>query len=84
VTIPATTMRPATATVTNFLSAVKTYLSGVKTAVDVTLPGVTLVVWSRLNAATSNVTSIQTGDVLDVQRRRRDQLVEQYSSLAWP
>jgi len=50
----------------------------------VTLDGVALAVWSRKNADLYVVNSIQTGDVLDVQRRRRDAEVENYNVLAYP
>jgi hypothetical protein len=41
-------------------------------------------VWSRTNASTAPVTSINMGDVCDVQRRRRDALLENYQALAFP
>jgi hypothetical protein len=77
-------LRPASATVTSALSAVKTYLSGIEAAIDATLDGVSLVVWSRSGNSTANVSSIQMGDVVDVQRRRRDTLVEGYQTLTYP
>jgi hypothetical protein len=84
IAIQTSTLRPATATITSTLSGVKTLLSGVQAAIDVTLDGVSLCVWSRSLNSTANVTSVQMGDVLDTQRRRRDVLVEGYSSLAYP
>jgi hypothetical protein len=50
----------------------------------VTLDGVGLAVWSRTAASITTVNQIQMGDIVDVQRRRRDQLVETYQSLAFP
>jgi len=78
------TLRIPTASMATFLSASKTLLAGIQSAIDVTLDGVSLVVWSRTTTSTHNVTSLQIGDVLDVQRRRRDTAVETYSSTAYP
>lgn len=77
-------LRGNTGAITSALSGIKTYLGGVETAIEATLPGVSLAVWSRKLVSTSNVTSIQAGDILDVQRRRRDQTIEAYQSLPWP
>lgn len=82
--IDSPTLRPPTATITSALSGAKTYLSGIQAAIDVTLDGVALAVWSRKLLDATVVSSIQMGDVLDVQRRRRDQLVETYQSLTYP
>lgn len=65
-------------------AATKTFLSDIRTAIAATLTGVSLVVWSRVGASAENVTSIQVGDVLDVQRRRRDALIEAYTTTAYP
>lgn len=78
------TLRVSAANVSSILSGMKTYLSGISTDIDTTLGGNTLGVWSRASADTHAVTSIQMGDVLDVQRRRRDQLIESYSSVTYP
>lgn len=78
------TLRVPTADVVSFLSGAKTYLSGIETAIEATLTGVSLVVWSRTLAAVNNVTQLQSGDVLDVQRRRRDALIEGLSATPWP
>lgn len=83
-TLGTSTARPTTATVTSFLSGVKTYLSGIEGAIEVTLTGVTLVVWSRKLPDIFPVTAIQVGDVLDVQRRRRDSLIEAIQSTPYP
>ena len=80
----AVNLRPSAAGMSSFLSGAKTYLSGIQSAIDVTLDGVALGVWSRKNADIVPVTQLQAGDVLDVQRRRRDQLVETYTSVAYP
>jgi hypothetical protein len=69
---------------TSLTSAVKTYLSGIQAAIDVTLDGVALVVWSRKLALVTTVNSIQLGNVADVQNRRRDNLIERYFPIAYP
>lgn len=84
VTLTAGTFRPGTSQTSTFISAVKTFLSSINTAIDVTLDGVSLAVWSRVNADIYPVTQIQVGDVLDVQRRRRDTLVEAITSTTFP
>lgn len=76
--------RPATATVDAFVAAAKVYLNAIQTAVRVTFPGSYLAVWSRKQNALFSVNQIQSGDVLDVQRRRRDVLLENYSSVTYP
>lgn len=78
------TLRPSSGQVTASLTGVKTYLSGIQTAIDVTLDGVELAVWSRKLLAKNHVTSIQMGDVADVQRRRRDTLIESYATVVYP
>ena len=82
--INTTTLRPTAADVTSWLTAMKSYMTGITNAIDVTLDGVALSVWSRKLANTTTVNAIQLGDVLDVQRRRRDQLVETYQSAVFP
>jgi len=78
------TLRPSAAVVTSALSGAKTLLSGIQTAIDTTLDGISLVVWSRKLLSTSNVNQLQMGDIVDSQRRRRDQMVETYQSLTYP
>lgn len=79
------TLRPSSSSVSSILGAVKTYLTSIGAAIDVsTTNSPVLSVWSRTNASTQPVTSIQMGDVLDVQRRRRDQTVENYTSVTFP
>lgn len=77
-TLAAATLRPAAATMNPLVTAVETYLSTIDTAISATLTGVGLVVWSRKNGTVANVTTISMGDVPDVQRRRRDSLLELY------
>lgn len=78
------TLRP-TSTLTNaFVADAKTYLSALQAAIDVTLDGISLVVWSRKTNNTANVNRLQSGNVLDVQRRRRDALIENYATVTFP
>lgn len=67
----------------SFLLGIKTYLTAIKTAINGTLIGYDLVVWSRKNAADSTVTKIMVGDVPDTQRRRRDTQIENYTETPW-
>lgn len=78
------TLRLASTTVDTYLAGAKTYLSGIQAAIDVTLDGVALAVWSRKNADLYVVNQLQMGDVLDTQRRRRDAAVETYSTVVFP
>lgn len=84
VALDADTYRPTSATVTTFLSGARQVLTDAETDVKAVFATAKLVVWSRKNNSAANVTSVQAGDVMDVQRRRRDALVESYSSLAFP
>lgn len=84
VSLVAGTFRPNTTTVNTFLAAAKSFLTSIEDAIDVTLDGVSLGVWSRTNGDVNVVNSIQLGDVLDVQRRRRDTLVELVASSSYP
>lgn len=84
-TIQPTTLRPSTTNVTSTLAGMKTYLTSLGTALNASLTNApVLSVWSRVGASTTPVNNLLMGDVTDVQRRRRDQLVESYQSLAWP
>lgn len=77
--------RVAVSTVDAFRDSFKTYLTSLGAALDVTLTNSpVLSVWSRLHASTLPVNALQIGDVLDVQRRRRDALVETYRNIAFP
>lgn len=83
-TVSSTTLRGDAATVTATLSAIKTYLGQIQAAVAVSAGPCDLAVWSRAGTAFHKVISIRMGDVLDVQRRRRDTLSEAYSELTYP
>lgn len=83
--IDSTTLRVTAANLTSALAGAKTYLSAIDTAIEGTLTGVSLCVWSRKGTgALYPVTSMQMGNVFDTQRRRRDTLVETYSNLTYP
>lgn len=83
-TVSATTLRPTIASTQLFVDGVKTTLASMTTAIRATFAGANLAVWSRKMGIANNVTQLQVGDVLDVQRRRRDTLVEAYQSTNWP
>lgn len=82
--LEAGSLRPSTVSTTSFLTGVKTYLSDLQTQIRATFSGASLIVWSRTKSEMNLVSTIQAGDVLDSQRRRRDTLVEAYSSVAFP
>lgn len=80
-----TTLRPSAAFIGAVTTSVAAYLRSIANAAEVVLSGgVTPVVWSRKLNALFPVTTVQIGDVLDVQRRRRDNLVESVSSAPIP
>jgi hypothetical protein len=80
-----TTLRLSTADVTSHLSGAGTLMSAMNTAVRATFPGaIGLSVWSRKNLAAQVCFTLQMGDVLDTQRRRRDTLVEAYQTTTIP
>lgn len=54
---------------------------------DATVPpvaSVRQVVWSRTTGQTTEVDNLSLGDILDSQRRRRDALREQRTTIPWP
>lgn len=78
-------LRPSGPQILAYVQAMSTYLTSITTALDITLTNSPILsVWSRLNAATTPVNQIQIGDILDVQRRRRDQLIETYQTVSFP
>lgn len=82
--VAASTLRPSAADVTSSLSAVKTYLQAITTAIAPTLGVAPLIVWSRSSGGRYLVNRMLMGDVLDVQRRRRDAAIESYQQLVYP
>jgi hypothetical protein len=84
--ITTSTLRWSETQRTAFLTEAKTYLSAMATALNTAFGEDTAVpvVWSRAAQARPYVTSIQLGNVLDTQRRRRDGMVESYVSTPYP
>jgi hypothetical protein len=82
----ASNTRIATADVTSILGSLKTYLVDIRDSLSSNFPtiGFNLAVRSKTTHSTPHVVRIQMGDVIDTQRRRRDKLVEAYSSLSFP
>lgn len=80
VALGASTFRVPKAVVDATNAGVISYLAAVEGAIQVTFPTVELAVWSRTEQALHIVNEIRMGDILDTQRRRRDQIVETYSS----
>lgn len=80
------TGRIAQATVAAHNTNMKTYLLAQRDALATAFPtiGFNVAVRSRLTKTTPHVVRLQAGDVVDTQRRRRDKLVENYSSVAIP
>lgn len=78
------TLRVNQASLSSFVLGVKTYLSGIETDIEASVGGSSLGVWSRTSNSIDNVNTIQAGDVLDTQRRRRDSLIEAYTSTTYP
>lgn len=77
-------LRVPTASVSAALGAVKAYLASIDTIVKAQSAGSTLCVWSRTDNVLRDVNEMRMGDVLDVQRRRRDALVEGVTVTAYP
>lgn len=82
--LDATTLRLTTSNANSLLTGFKTFLSGVETAIHVTLPEANLTVWSRSTQNFHNVNGLQLGNILDTQRRRRDRLIEGYVGVSFP
>jgi hypothetical protein len=82
--VSASSLRPSAADVTSALAGVKTYLAAITTAIAPTLGSAPLIVWSRSSGGRYLVNRLLMGDVLDVQRRRRDAAVESYQQLVYP
>jgi hypothetical protein len=78
--------RMASADQTAFLSAMKTYLNSMNSALVTAFPltAFTPAVRSTKTHTTPHIVRMQCGDVLDTQRRRRDHLPEVYASITMP
>lgn len=80
------TLRISSSALTTGLAAFKVYMTSLQTAIR-SVAGMGTVswhVWSRANATSRLVLSISAGDVADTQRRRRDSLIESYSTVTLP
>jgi hypothetical protein len=68
------------------VTAMRVYLTAMRDALATAFPtiGFNLAVRSKTTKTTPHVVRIQGGDVVDTQRRRRDNLPEAYSSLSFP
>lgn len=83
INIDAGGLRINATTILNALTGMKTFLSGITTGLNA-VPGastLSLCVWSPKLGSGTIVTSMRAGDVADVQRRRRDRLVENYQAI---
>lgn len=81
--INSTTLRLEPGTASGIASATADFLTAVQEAAPAP-SAIFLAVVSQTLDTNAGVTSIQVGNVLDVQRRRRDQAVEVYSSEDFP
>lgn len=82
-TISTSTLRLAEATATSIASAAATFLTEVQSSVPEGADVVLAVVSDKLGTGAA-VNSIQVGDILDTQRRRRDSLLEGRVSANFP
>lgn len=62
-------------TATGLLNVIKAPSGGVATAIPA--------VYSRLDASYHDITGIRTGNILDVQRRRKDAFTEKTTTISW-
>jgi hypothetical protein len=83
-TLLATNLRIDPTVVGVGLTAVRTYLKAIQDAVAVSAGPNDLAVWSRAGSAFHKIIEVRQGDVADTQRRRRDALTENYSTLTYP
>lgn len=85
-----TTLRISSPTVASVATDAVDYLDGIETALKVALqPGGSLIdyhltVVSPTSGTRTDVVRVEVGDILDVQRRRRDRLAEVYASAPYP
>jgi len=72
--------------VSNFANDFKTYLTNIDAALTAAFPliGFDLAVRSRKTHTSPHVVKIQAGNVIDIQRRRRDSLPESYTTVTYP
>lgn len=81
--LSSTTLRMSAATVSAALNGFSSLLAAINAEINAYDAAAALCVWSRVSNAAHNVTRIQVGDVLDVQRRRRDTLAESYQTASY-
>lgn len=81
--LDSSTLRLSAIATSDLAAAFQTYLSGVEAAVQATIAMSRLVVWSRASSTLRDVDRLMVGDVLDVQRRRRDALTESYAIVTY-
>lgn len=82
VALASATHRFTPTTTSGVVTEFVTYLQNIRTAIRGVggFTSASLVVWSRTTPKKSVVIQLRVGDVPDVQRRRRDKLVESYST----
>lgn len=78
-------LRLSASELTTALGEMATYLHAMEDALATAFPtiGFDLAVRSRTTHTTPHVNKIQVGDIPDVQRRRRDAMIEDYQSLSF-
>lgn len=89
VSLTASNWRIPTAVVEAFTNELRGYLRSIQDTIKAEggfgpTTSVRLIVRSKTLSAESQVNRVQAGDILDVQRRRRDKLRENYSSVDYP
>jgi len=82
--LQASDLRVASSVVLSALNGAGQYLLAIKGALETTLGPSPLAVWSRTHFGASAVNSIRMGNIVDVQRRRRDSLAESYQANPFP
>lgn len=88
--LSSSTLRLTTPTPTSVATDAVAYLDGIETDLKNELqPGGSLIdyhlaVYSPTTNTKTDIVRVEVGDVLDVQRRRRDSLAEVYASVAYP
>lgn len=82
--IVAGTLRISASDAAGIATSAATWFVDLQEAMATIVGPVELCVWSRKLATVTPVSSVSVGDILDVQRRRRDALVESVSSVAYP
>lgn len=80
-TMDQSTLRFTQSTINSFLPAFEDYLALIRTAIRGVggMNTAVLAVWSRVEADTRVVLQLRAGNVPDVQRRRRDKMIESYT-----